>query len=640
MPARTVFLCLVALAGMALSGRVEAAIAPAHLKQITEIRKELGKVQSLIAKKNREDAERILGESEQKLKQIAAEAGVEENHKAIAPLLKQIEHRRAALAKISAGGEGRSGGKVFETDVAPILVARCLGCHGETNPRGGLRLDTFAGIIQGCEGRLVVPKNPEESILVQRITATGKQRMPRNGDPLTIEEIQKITSWIAAGAKFTGENSAPLASLAKAAVGKPAAAPSPVVIQKPAGGETVSFVNDIAPFMVNLCVGCHSGGGRGLEETGFSMETFEKLMRGGRGGAVVLPGNPAESRLWHLVGKQDPIKMPPGQSLITRTNHRNLETWIREGAKFDGTDEQARGPLRKLVQTDAERRAKQIAALTPDELDQQRHARGLELWQAAIRKDKPAEHSIDGFSLLGNVSSSRLEEIGVWAAEDAKSLQKLFGIKESRIWRGRLTVFVFKDRFSYSEFVLTNEQAELPADVKGHARVTPAGDEAYVCLEDIGNGSSDESPGVRGMVMSLLTEAVLQRSSRKVPDWVERGLGLALAARHDPKNPYFRGLAGIAHDAVQGLEKPHDLFEDGAIAPADLAPVGFTLVTHMMKVGGESQFIRFINQLTAGKSFPEALKAIYTADPDSLARSYVASLGSARPTGRKSNRSK
>jgi hypothetical protein len=640
MPARTVFLCFLALACLVFCGIAEGAIAPEHLKQIAEVRKELGKVQGLIAKKNHDEAERILGESEQKLKQVASDAGIDENHRAIAPLLKQIEHRRVALKKMSAGGEGRSGGPGFEADVAPILVARCLSCHGADNPRSGLRLDSFGEIVKGCGGQLVVPKKPQESILVQRITATGKQRMPRNGEPLTAEEIRKITSWIAAGAKFTGENSAPLASLVKAAAaGKPAEAP-PVVIAKPSGGETVSFIDDIAPFMVNLCVGCHSGTGRGVEETGFSIETFEKLMRGGRGGRVVQPGHPEESRLWHLVGKQDPIKMPPGQSLITRTNHRNLETWIREGAKFDGTDEQAKGPLRKLVLTDAERRAKQMAALSPEELDQQLHARGLELWQAAFRKDQPTEHATEAFTLLGNVPSSRLEEIGGFAAEDAKALQKLFGIKEPRIWRGKLTVFVFKDRFSYSEFVLTNEQAELPAEVKGHSRASSRGDDTYVCLEDLGDASSDEYPGVRATVMSLLTEAVLQRSTAKIPDWAERGLGLALAARHDPKNAYFRGLAGAAHDAVGALEKPHDLFQSGAIAPADLAPVGYTLVVHMMKIGGESQFIRFINQLTAGKSFPEALKAIYTADPDSLARSYMASLGSARPAGKRSNRPK
>ncbi|HTI49620.1 MAG TPA: c-type cytochrome domain-containing protein, partial [Planctomycetaceae bacterium] len=351
MPARAISLCFVGLACLVLSGSAGAAIGPEQLKQIAEIRKELGKVPSLISKKDHEDAERILDDSEQKLKQLARDAGVDDNHKAIAPLLKQIELKRAALAKKPAGGEGRSGGAGFETEVAPILVARCLTCHGETNPRGGLRLDTFGEIVKGCGGKLVVPKFPQESVLVQRITATGKQRMPRNGDALTADEIRRITTWIAAGAKFTGENSAPLASLARpAAPGKPSETAT-VTINKPSGDEKVSFINDIAPFMVNLCVGCHSGNGRGLEETGYSLETFEKLMRGGRGGRVVLPGKPDESRLWHLVGKQDPIKMPPGQSLITRTNHRNLEIWIREGAKFDGTDEQARAPLRNLVLT-------------------------------------------------------------------------------------------------------------------------------------------------------------------------------------------------------------------------------------------------------------------------------------------------
>src|SRR5438045_4891679 len=103
-------------------------------------------------------------------------------------------------------------------------------------------------------------------------------------------------------------------------------------------------------------------------------------MKRGKSGRLVLPGNTKESRLWHLVGEQDPIKMPPGQALITRTNHANLKTWIEEGAKFDGPDPKA--TLRSLVPTDAEKRAKELASLSPDELARRRKARAQELWKA------------------------------------------------------------------------------------------------------------------------------------------------------------------------------------------------------------------------------------------------------------------
>lgn len=614
-----------------------AALTAEHQKQIAEIRKELAKVQGLITKKETDEAEKLLDDCEKKLKAIAKEAGVEETQNPIGGLLKQIEQRQATLSKKAADGKGAAGGS-FEKDVAPILVARCIGCHGANNPRANLRLNTFAGILAGCGGQLVVPGRPQSSMLIAKITAEGDERMPRNGDPLSADEIRKITAWIAGGAKFTGNNAMSLAEVAKTDEQKKVDA-EPLAINKPTGGERVSFVRDIAPFMVNVCLDCHSGNGQGVQRTGFSLETFERLMRGGRGGRVVKAGNLNESRLWQLAGEQEPIKMPPGNALITRKNHSNLRTWIEEGAKFDGTPAQARAPLRSLVPTEEEIRAKELAALSPAELAQRRKESATNLWQAAFRKEQPTVHETDEFVLLGNVGESRLKQFAEWADEDAKALKKLFSIKDAQIWRGKLAVFLFNDRFSYAEFVQTNERVEVPAEVHGHARVGV--DQGYVGLEDRGDEVSDESPGAKALLLSLLTEGLLQRSPRKVPDWAARGLGFALAARGDPKNTYFRKLGGVAHEAVASLQKPDDLFSGQGISPADVGPVGYMLVTFMMKQGGgEARFVQFVGQLAAGKNMAEALRTVYGTDPGSLATSYVSSLASFKPAAKKSSKGK
>lgn len=628
----SLWLMLAACICLALPRELPSAITAEHQKQIAEIRKELTRIQGLIAKKEVDEAEQALNEAEKKLRQIAKDAEIDENHKLIAGLLKQIELKKGTLQKKHSGADGKGGGISFEKEVAPILVARCLTCHGETDPRADLRLNTFGGIVQGCGGKLVVPGNPNASMLVRRITASGNQRMPRGGDPLSADEIRRITAWIAGGAKFTGDNATPLADLASPTGGAPA---GPVTINKPVGGERVSFVRDIAPFMTNLCLGCHSGNGQGARQTGFSIETFERLMRGGRGGPVVLPGNLKESRLWHLVGEQDPIKMPPGQALITRTNWNNLKAWIEEGAKFDGTDAQVRAPFRSLVPSAEEVRAKELAALTPEELEQRRKDRAAELWHAALRSETPIEQGSDEFLFVGNAAEARIAEIRGWAAEDVSTLRKTFSIKESPIWRGKLIVFVFKDRFSYAEFVLTNEKAEVPAEIKGHVRVNFAQDQVYLCLEDAGDTPADDFPGTRAMLLNLLTEAILKRTPGSIPDWAARGMGLTLAARHDPKNAYFKGLPGAAHEVVKDFAKPQDLLNNGAVSAADLPAVGYSLVTYMMKVGNEAQFVRFLGLLSSGKSLPESLKTIYGADPDSLARGYLGSLGSARPASKK-----
>ncbi len=632
-------LLLVGCLGLTAAARLSAAVTAEQRKQIEEVKKELAKVKGLIAKKDLDQASRLVEDADQKLKQVAKEAG-EENNRLIAGLLKQVDQHRDAIAKKRGGGgapAAGAGGVSFEGDVAPILVSRCLRCHGTDNARGNLRIDTFAGIIAGSGGALVVPGKPQESLMIERITATGEERMPKDQNPLSADEIRKISEWIKGGAKFNGSNTTPLIDLKTA----PSAAKvdnTPIQINRATGNETVSFSRDIAPWFVNLCLNCHSGN---TPRSGFSVETFEKTMKGGNSGRVVLPGNTKDSRMWHLVGEQEtpdgkPLKMPPGQALITRTNHSNLRTWIEEGAKFDGPDPKA--PIRSLVLTDEQKRAKELAALNPEELAKRRKDQATQLWTAAFPDEAAAEHVSDAFIVMGNVGEARLRQIAEWSRADADVLHRVFKIREPLIWRGKLIVFVFKDRFSYAEFTQTNERVEVPAETKGHSRVAASEGDAYIALQDIGDSPSEESPGLRTQLMGLLTEALLQRSANRVPDWAARGTGLALASRSDPRNPYFRGLNAGAHEALRAIDKPEDLFANGTFSSADLAPIGFTLVTHMIKAEGEAHFISFLDQLRAGKPLNEALKASYGTDPPGLARSYhlfVESLPGAKAGAKK-----
>ncbi|HEY2251318.1 MAG TPA: c-type cytochrome domain-containing protein [Planctomycetaceae bacterium] len=620
-----VSLLVVAYLGLCLSGHSNAAVTSDHKKQIDEAKKEVGKVKALINKKEFDEAAKLLTDAEQKLKAVAKDAQIEESSKLLAGVFKQIKDNQDYLARKrpapSGAGDAAAAAGAFEKDVAPILTARCLNCHGANDPKAGLQIDTFEGIVRGGDsGPLLTPGKPATSLLVQRITAQGNARMPKGPRPLSGDEIKKITDWVAGGAKFAGNNKTPIAEL-KAGTATPGVAQpvaGPIRIEKPVGTETVSFTNDIAPFMVNLCLNCHSGAD---PRSGFSLETFEKLMRGGKSGRVVLPGNTKDSRLWHLVGEQDPIKMPPAQALITRTNHANLKTWIEEGAKFDGRD--AKAPLRSLVPTDAEKRARELAKLSPEEFAKRRQERANQLWTAALPNDPPVENTTDLFLVVGNASESRVKQVADWAGSSADRFRKLFKIKEQLIWPGKLTVFVFKDRFSYAEFAQTNENVQIPPDTKGHSRVTSAGDEAYVCLLDIGDSPTEDSPGVRTLLMGLLAEALLQKLPNRVPDWAAKGMGLVLAAQGDPKNPYFRGLSAGAHDALRAADKPEELFANGTFSPSDLAPVGYTMVSFMLKQGGgEAYFVDFLNQTASGKSLNDALKAVYNVDTANLARAY------------------
>ena len=86
--------------------------------------------------------------------------------------------------------------------VKPILARRCVACHGEGKPKGGLRLDTAALAAAGGDlGPAIVPGKAEESQLYLVLVDRGDvQRMPLRKPPLPEAEIAAIRAWIDAGA--------------------------------------------------------------------------------------------------------------------------------------------------------------------------------------------------------------------------------------------------------------------------------------------------------------------------------------------------------------------------------------------------------------------------------------------------------
>ena len=115
-----------------------------------------------------------------------------------------------------------------------------------------------------------------------------------------------------------------------------------------------------------------------------------------------------------------------------------------------------------------------------------------------------------------------------------------------------------------------------------------------------------------------------------MPEWLIRGTGLAMATKEvGGDNEFLKGLRASAHDAVRGLEKPDDLFGEGKFSPADMAPVGFTLVTFMIRQGSLPKFVQFVNTLQTGTDLKTAVNNVYKPETtQSLAMSYLNALGS------------
>jgi hypothetical protein len=93
----------------------------------------------------------------------------------------------------------------FINDVAPILKENCFACHDSKKRKGKLDMSTYESIRKGG-GREdpIVPGKPDESVLIDMLTAKDNSRMPPKeaGEPLGTEKIAAIEKWIAEGAKL------------------------------------------------------------------------------------------------------------------------------------------------------------------------------------------------------------------------------------------------------------------------------------------------------------------------------------------------------------------------------------------------------------------------------------------------------
>ena len=88
---------------------------------------------------------------------------------------------------------------VFDREIAPLLVRRCLDCHSRAEKKGMLDLSRAESANKGGEsGTAIVPGKAAESLLWQRVR--DGEMPPKK--PLPKEEIELLKRWIDSGAKW------------------------------------------------------------------------------------------------------------------------------------------------------------------------------------------------------------------------------------------------------------------------------------------------------------------------------------------------------------------------------------------------------------------------------------------------------
>ncbi|HLJ13581.1 MAG TPA: PSD1 and planctomycete cytochrome C domain-containing protein [Bryobacteraceae bacterium] len=114
----------------------------------------------------------------------------------LAPLILACASCSALLAQSPPKGAA----DFFETHVRPVLAKNCFACHTAAH-MGGLQLDSREHLIKGGrDGAVVVPGDPDKSVLIQAIRQTHpRYKMPPQSK-LADQEIADLTTWVKMGA--------------------------------------------------------------------------------------------------------------------------------------------------------------------------------------------------------------------------------------------------------------------------------------------------------------------------------------------------------------------------------------------------------------------------------------------------------
>jgi mono/diheme cytochrome c family protein len=226
----------------------------------------------------------------------------------------------------------------FETNIRPVLSQSCGACHGDSK-MGGLRVLSKDDLLKGgASGPAIAPGDPAQSLLISRIQdADAKRRMPKGGAALSEPQVANFVRWVKDGAYW------------------------PVESATASNGSKAKFFEDnVRPVLAFQCFTCHTTSAMG----GLKLDTREAMLKGGKSGPALAPGDPEKSLLISAVRRTNPaLMMPKNGSALTPAQIADLENWVRDGAVWPDAPQQP-----KFSMTEAQRNLWSIRPLKKPEI--------------------------------------------------------------------------------------------------------------------------------------------------------------------------------------------------------------------------------------------------------------------------------
>ncbi len=485
----------------------------------------------------------------------------------------------------------------FVKQIAPILNSKCGRCHVR-GTSGGFSLANYEVLMKGPRaGKVIFEGKPDDSRIIEVIEEGD---MPRGGLTVSETELKTLKTWIKEGAKFDGDT--PTASLNQLAGGNNRPRRERLEVKAATGKNKVSFSSELAPIIVEKCSGCHLGTQR--IRGGLNLGDFRGLLRGGDSGNVIKPGSGKDSILVkRLLGEGGGQRMPAGSAPLSKTQIQKFITWIDEGAPFDGGD--PRGPMGRLAALAKARNA------SHEELSADRAKLAVRNWKTVMTDTPFNQLETDNFLLISEFDKATLEKFGKVAETQAAKISKLMKMSsKSGFIKGRMTLFIFKRRYDYSEFGKMIERRELPRTFKGHWGYTVT--DAYAAILTTRTASPDEF----GLILSQQIGAVAMSSTgADVPTWFADGVGHWLTAKNYARDDTVKKWKSDAAKYAQSMSKPDD-FIKGTLPEDQAALVSYYFVDLVNK--SSSRFTKFVATLRNGKPFEEAFESAWGSKPEAV----------------------
>lgn len=491
----------------------------------------------------------------------------------------------------------------FTKHVAPILIARCGNCH-VTGSRGGFSANTFEALMKGpAAGTVIFPGDDIGSRLIETIE-TGD--MPRGGGSVRPPELTALKTWIKEGAKYDGLD--PKAPINQAGASANPAAMLELEVMAASGNEQVSFGLDVAGVLANRCVNCHSGNN---PPGGLGMDSFARFIRGGDSGAPFVPGKPEDSMIVRLIKATGNGRMPRNGPPLTGEQIAKIETWIREGGKFDGDS----------ANDDTMLRTSQIALAkkaTHDQLAAMRAESSQQMWDLGMPNVQSAKVDSENFLAYGTMGEATLQQHIAEADKAADKVRTILKIPSTGpLVKGKMTLYLFQKRYDYAEFGNMIERRDLPADWKGHYRYNVT--DAYGSIQVPSDNEYDLTVLLGQIVAS---SHIASLGNGTVPDWFAEGAGRVVASRMSKNDPRVVAWDNQIESALGSMSKPDD-FIMNRLSPDQASVVSYAFMKAIM--GRGNSFDAMMNSLRSGKNFDEAFQSAFNMTPSQLAGAWATS---------------